>query len=166
MALNLRKTLIIGSTIGVLAIVVLVAYYLVSLKKSPYPVSDFKSFTYRWGFQDSLINYYSSANGSYQYVTSKDSLVKSVVKLKANDIIFIHNKVSELGLWSLPDTIGSSHAGSKAAVYQFEFNYREKTKHLLIFSDSDQQPGILDSAMQIKNLIQHTIDQAETRYHP
>ncbi|MCY1530598.1 hypothetical protein D9M68_657910 [compost metagenome] len=146
--------------------VVLVAYYLVSLKKSPYPVSDFKSFTYRWGFQDSLINSYSSANGNYQYVTNKDSLVKSEVKLRGNDIIFIHNKISELGFWNLPDTIGSSHADSKAAVYQFEFNYRERTKRLLIFSDFDQQPGLLDSAMQIKSLIQHTIDQAEARYHP
>lgn len=165
MALSLKKTLTIGSSIAVLLMIALIGYYLMSLKKSPYPVADFESFTYKWGKADSLVNSYSSLSGDYQYLNNRDSLVKSNVKLRANDIIFIHNKIGELGLWNLPSTIGQPAVNSKAAVYDLQFNYREKSKRILIYSDFDGNPQLLDSAMQIKSLIQQVIDEAESRYH-
>ncbi|PIH03273.1 hypothetical protein CS542_02530 [Pedobacter sp. IW39] len=35
----------------------------------------------------------------------KDSLIRTNVKLRDNDIIYIHNKTSELGFWNFPDVI-------------------------------------------------------------
>lgn len=165
MALSLKKTLTIASSIAVLLMVVLIGYYLMSLKKSPYSVADFDSFTYKWGAGDNLVNSYSSLSGDYQYLNNRDSLIKSNVKLRANDIIFIHNKISELGVWNLPSSIGKPSVNSKGTVYDLQFNYREKSKRILIYSDFDGNPQLLDSAMQIKNLIQQVIDEAESRYH-
>lgn len=165
MALSLKKTLTIGSSIAVLLLIALIGYYLVSLKKSSYQVADFESFTYKWGTSDNLVNSYSSLSGDYQYLNNRDSLMKSNVKLRANDIIFIHNKIGELGLWNLPSTIGQPTVNSKAAVYELQFNYRNKAKRILIYSDFDGNPQLLDSAMQIKNLIQQVIDEAESRYY-
>ena len=165
MAFNFKKNLSLIATLAVILIISLVGYYVISLKKAPYSVTDFESFTYKWGVGDSLLNSYSSKNGSYEYVNNRDSLIKTHVKLRANDIIFIHNKINELGLWSLPEIIGKKVENSKSPVYDLQFIYKEKSKRILIYSDFDDNPQLLDSAMQIKNIVQQAIDEAESRYN-
>ncbi|MFA6277563.1 MAG: hypothetical protein WC622_12480 [Pedobacter sp.] len=165
MAFQIRKNLSLIATVAVILIIALVGYYLVSLKKAPYSVTDFESFTYKWGVGDSLSNSYSSASGSYQYVNNRDSLIKTHVKLRANDIIFIHNKINELGLWNLPEIIGKKIANSKSPVYDLQFIYKEKSKRIIIYSGFDRNPQLLDSAMQITNIVQQAIDEAESRYN-
>ena len=165
MAFNFKKNLSLIATLAVILIIALVGYYVISLKKAPYSVTDFESFTYKWGVGDSLLNSYSSNNGSYEYVNNRDSLIKTHVKLRANDIIFIHNKINELGLWSLPEIIGKKVENSKSPVYDLQFIYKEKSKRILIYSDFDGNPQLLDSAIQIKNIVQQAIDEAESRYN-
>jgi len=165
MVTQLKKNTSLIATIAVIVIMAVVGYYVISLKKAPYAVADFQSFTYKWGIAKPLENTYSSVNGDYQYLNHKDSLIKTNVKLRANDIIFIHNKINELGFWNLPNAIGKRTVNTKAPVYELQFNYREKSKKMTIYSDFEENLSQLDSAMRIKSLVQRVIDEAEGRYH-
>ena len=160
-----KKNISFIATLAVIVITAIVGYYVISLKKAPYEVVDFESFTYKWGVGDNLENSYSSASGDYQYLDNRDSVIKTQVKLRANNIIFIHNKINEMGFWNLPNAIGKRSTGAKTVVYELQFNYKEKSKKIIIYSDFDENPQLLDSAMQIKNIVQQAIDEAEGRYH-
>lgn len=165
MGSQLKKNLSLIATVAVILITATVGYYVIGLKKAPYEVANFESFTYKWGTEGRLDNSYSSATGDYSYLNNSDSLIKTNVKLRANEIIFIHNKINELGFWKLQAKIGSQKANSKAPFYELQFNYKEKSKKLVVYSDFDQQPQLLDSAMQIMTMVQRVIDEAEGRYH-
>ncbi len=160
-----KKNFSLIAALAVIVITAVVGYYIISLKQAPYSVANFESFTYKWGIADSLENTYSSLNGGYQYLDNRDSLIRTQVKLRANDIIFIHNQVNELGFWNLPNVIGKKTSNSKAPVYEIQFNYKEKSKKITIYSDFDENPELLDSAMQIKDIVQRAINEAEGRYH-
>lgn len=165
MAVNLRKNVSLIATVAVLIITAVVGYYVISLKKAPYAVSDFESFTYKWGMGDDFENSYSSLSGDYQYLNSRDSLVKTNVRLRSNDIIFIHNKVNELGFWNLPNTIGKASVLGESVVCEIEFNYKGKSKKVTFHNNEDKHPGLLDSAKQIRDVLQQAIDEAEGRYN-
>ena len=161
----LKKNISLIAAIAVIVITAAVGYYIISLKKSPYSVASFESFTYKWGVGNVLENSYSSVNGDYHYLDNRDSLIKTQVKLSVNDIIFIHNKINELGFWSLPNSIGKHNSNSKALVYELQFKYKEKAKKITIYSDLEENLPLLDSAMKIKDVVQRAIDEAEGRYH-
>lgn len=165
MKTQLRKNFSLIATIAVILITAVVGYYVIGLKKAPYPVANFESFSFKWGTGGSLENEYSSANGNYSYLNNKDSLINANVKLRANEIIFIHNKINELGFWNLQDKIGVEKPNSKAPFYELQFNYKEKSKKITVYSDFDENPLLLDSAMQIITMVQRAIDEAEGRYH-
>jgi len=165
MKTQLRKNFSLIATFAVIVITAVVGYYVMGLKKSPYPVANFESFSFKWGTVGRLENAYYSSNGDYSYLNNRDSLITTNVKLRANEIIFIHNKINELGFWKLPNKIGDQKPNSKAPFYELNFNYKEKSKKILVYSDFDENPLLLDSAMQIITLVQRTIDEAEGRYH-
>ncbi len=164
MAFKFKKNFSLIATLAVILITAVVGYYVIGLKKAPYAVADFESFTYKWGTEGRLDNSYSSATGDYSYLNNKDSLIKTNVKLRSNEIIFIHNKVNELGFWKLQGKIGIEKPNSKAPFYELQFNYKGKSKKVIVFSDFDENRPLLDSAMQIMTVVQQTIDEAEGRY--
>jgi len=165
MTKELKKNFSLIATVAVIMITAVVGYYVIGLKKAPYPVANFESFSFKWGIGGHLDNAYSSANGDYSYLNNRDSLIKTKVKLRANEIIFIHNRINELGFWNLQDKIGVAKSNSKAPFYELQFNYKEKTKKITVYSDFDENPLLLDSAMQIITMVQRAIDEAEGRYH-
>jgi len=164
MKAQLKKNFSLIATVAVIVIIAVVGYYVIGLKKAPYAVASFESFTYKWGNGTVLENSYSSANGAYQYLNKRDSLIKTQVKLRANEIIFIHNRINELGFWSLPNLIGKPSSNPKAPVYELQFNYNEKSKKIIIYSDFEGNPTLIDSAMHIQQVVQQVIDEAEARY--
>ncbi len=165
MAIPLKKKLSIVATVTIILITTVVGYFVIGLKKGPYPVNDFESFTYKWGMGDSLINSYTSINGNYQYLNKRDSLIKTNVKLRVDDIIFLHHKLSELGLWSLPTVIGVKDNNAATPVYELQFNYKKKVKKIVIYSGDKDVSLLLDSAMRLKTVVQQVVDEAESRYH-
>ncbi|MEJ5995358.1 hypothetical protein WG904_13105 [Pedobacter sp. Du54] len=165
MTKELKKNFSLIATLAVIVITSVVGYYVIGLKRAPYPVANFESFSLKWGTVDSLQNTYSSANGIYTYLNNSDSLIRTQVKLRSNEIIFLHNRINELGFWNLPNKIGEKKPNSKASFYELQFNYKEKSKKITVYSDFDENPLLLDSAMQIITLVQQAIDEAEGRYH-
>jgi hypothetical protein len=144
-----------------------VFYYRPIISNAPFRSDEFVSFQYKWGAGNDLPNSYDSATGDYQYLNAKDSLVKTNVKLRHNDIIYLHNKANELGLWNFPEVIanaGTDLNKSKVLRYVIQFNYKRKTKKVIFLTDYNDIPKLKDVAGQMKTLIESTINDAEERY--
>lgn len=145
-----------------------IIYYTPIIRNAPFRSNEFVSFTYKWGMGNDLVNSYNSATGEYQYLDKRDSLIKTNVKLRQNDIIYLHNKANELGYWNFPDVI--SNAGtdlnkSKVLRYVFEFKYKRKSKKVIFLTDFNDIPKLADVAGQMRTLVENTINDAQERYN-
>ncbi|WP_231459829.1 MULTISPECIES: hypothetical protein [unclassified Pedobacter] len=139
-------------------------YYKPIIQNAPFRKKDFVSLDYKWGIKDTLENEYNSADSSYRYVNSRDSVIVKKVGLKGDDILYIHSKANELGLWNFPDTIGKKSTKSMSVPrYDMFFKYKEKSKHVVVYGDFDGNPKLLDAAMQMRKILEETINQAERR---
>jgi hypothetical protein len=144
-----------------------IIYYTPIIRNAPFRSDEFVSFQFQWGAGNDLPNIYDSATGNYQYLDAKDSLVKTNVKLRENDIIYLHNKANELGYWNFPDVIANSDTDlkkSKVLRYVFTFNYKRKTKKVIFLTDYTDIPKLANVAAQMKTLVETTIGDAEERY--
>jgi hypothetical protein len=98
---------------------------------------------------------------------NRDSLIKTNVKLRHNDIIYLHNKANELGLWNFPEVIaneGESLTSDKILRYEIQFNYKRKSKKVVFMTDYNEVPKLRNVAGQMQKLITQSINDAEERY--
>lgn len=144
-----------------------VIYYTPIIRNAPFRSDEFVSFQLKWGPGNVMENSYDSATGNYTYVNASDSVVRTQVKLRQNDIIYLHNKANELGLWNFPELIaneGTDLKTSKVLRYEMQFNYRRKRKKVILLSDFQDVPKLRDVSNQMKTLLINTISDAEQRY--
>ena len=161
------KKIFLALTIVVPFLIYCIVYYTPIIKNAPFRSADFVSMQYKWGVGKILENSYDSSTGDYQYLDENDSLVKTNVKLRKNDIIYLHSKANELGLWNFPDVIANRDAdltSPKILRYEIQFNYKEKTKKVVFMSDYNGIPKLKDAVSQMQKLIAQSIDDAEERY--
>ncbi len=142
-----------------------VYYYSIMVKNAPYRFSDFESFTFKYGLGDSLINTYNSKSEVFQYVDSRDSSIKAKVKLRKDDLLYLHRKAAELGFWNFPNEISSDNMPGHSAnspQYYIEFKYKNKTKHVHYDAQNNESPKLNDAAKslitEISNMINDTRD--------
>ncbi|WP_113653390.1 hypothetical protein [Pedobacter namyangjuensis] len=165
MAIALKKNLSLIATIVVILLVAIVGYYFLRLKQGPYQVVDFDNLTYKWGTGDTLENVYDAKTGNYQYLNAKDSLIKTNVKLRSNNIIYIHNKLNEIGFWSLPAVIKNKSAASNSVLrYEFELVYGKNRKTVIYYTDYDENQEFKAKAKEVQQLISQTIEEVESRF--
>jgi len=167
MAIDLRKRISLIATVAVIIIIGFGGYYLINLKQGPYPASSFSSLSFKWGVGDTLVNSYNSETGDYQYLNHRDSLVKTKVKLRANEIIFLHSKANELDFWKMPNVIANPHADLKSGKilrYEIIFNYEKQQKKIVYLTNYSENPAIAASADELQKVISKTINEADERY--
>jgi len=158
------KKIFLALSIIVPMIIYCYIYYKPIIQNAPFRKKDFVSMEYKWGIKDTLENHYNSATGDYQYISNVDSVVRKKVFLKSDDILFMHAKANEIGLWNFPDTIGKKSAKALAVPrYDILFKYKEKSKHVVVYGDFDGNPKLLDAAVQMRKIIEETLNQAEKR---
>ena len=158
------KKIFLALSIIVPMIIYCYIYYKPIIQNAPFRKKDFVSMEYKWGVKDTLENHYNSATGEYQYVNNVDSTVRKKIYLNSNDVLFMHGKANEIGLWNFPDTIGKKSAKALAVPrYDILFKYKEKTKHVVIYGDFDGNPKLLDAAVQMRKVIEETLNLAEKR---
>lgn len=166
MSTNAKKLFLL-LTIVVPFLAYCVIYYTPIIRNAPFRSDEFVSFQFKWGLGNDLPNFYDSATGEYQYLDAKDSLIKTNVKLRETDIIYLHNKADELGYWNFPDVIanaGTDLNKSKVLRYVFQFNYKRKSKKVIYVTDYNDIPKLKDVAGQMKKLVEGTINDAQERY--
>src|SRR5579872_67983 len=107
-----------------------VVYYSQVFKNAPYKFAEFKSFTMEWGPVGNLNNKYNSATGEYQFVNDHDSLIKMKLHLPKEDLLALHRKAAEQGLWDWPEIetgdTTEMRGGQKSPRYVIQFNYVRK----------------------------------------
>ena len=162
-----KKNLSLIATIAVILIASVAGYYFINLKHGPYPVSTFVAVDFKWGVGAELPNSYNSVKGEYKYLDNKDSLHIVKVKLRANEIIFLHGKINELDFWQLPDVIANPNSDLKSAKilrYEIVFTYEQKRKKVIYLTDYTEDQGIAVRADELQKIITKTINEAEERY--
>ncbi len=163
---NKTKKIYLALTIVVPFMLYSVYYYSEMIKKAPFRSTDFENFVLRYGDGDDLINEYDSKTGHFQYLNQKDSLIKTTVRLKKDDMLYIHHKAAELGFWNLPNELvmsdGSEESKSSPHFY-LEMNYTEKSKSVLIDARYSGNSRMYDAAKSVINVVQQVIKDAEDR---
>jgi hypothetical protein len=145
-----------------------VYYYSVMVKNAPYRFSDFESITFKYGMGDSLVNQYNSKTGAYQYVNQNDSLISTNVKLRKDDLLYLHRKAAESGFWNFPEVMANKSANQANVVsphYYMEFKYKDKTKHVLYDAAYSDNRKLGDAAKQLTKEISSMINDAQDRQH-
>ena len=161
------KKIFLALTIVVPFMIYCVVYYTPMLRNAPFKSKEFVSLQFKWGVGPVLENSYDSAIGEYQYVDTRDSLVKVNFKLRKNDIMYLHSKANELGLWNFPEVIANTGADLKSPKvlrYELQFNYQKKSKKVIYMTDYTEIPKLRDVAGQMVKLISQSINEAEERY--
>jgi hypothetical protein len=145
-----------------------VYYYGMVLKDAPYKFAEFESIQYRYGPGDSLVNKFDSKTGAYQYVNSKDSLVKLTLHLTQAELLYLHRKAADLGFWDFPenemmekDTV--DRAGNKPLHYYIAFNYKRKSKKVMYDKAYNGPEKLIDANGRLIVEIQKVLDEAEAR---
>ena len=163
----MKKNLSLIATVIIIFTIAIGGYYFINLGKGRYGAADFVSITYKWGIGDTLINSYDSETGNYQFLDNRDSLIKTNVKLRANNIIFIHSKANELNLWELPNVIANKNANLKSDKilrYEITFIYEKERKKIIYLVNYDENPTIALAADELQKMIKQTIDEVDERY--
>ena len=161
------KKIFLALTIIVPFLAYCVFYYMPILRNAPFKSSEFESFQFKWGVGKVLENVYDSSTGDYQYVNNQDSIIKTKVKLRKDDMIYLHRKANELGLWNFPDVIANKGSDLKSPTvlrYEIQFNYKKKSKKVIYQTDYNEITKLRDVAAQMTKLISQSISDAEQRY--
>ncbi|HEY1025885.1 MAG TPA: hypothetical protein VGE26_12015 [Sphingobacteriaceae bacterium] len=138
-------------------------YYSIMIKNAPYRFADFESITLKYGLGDSLVNQYNSKNGHYQYVNDRDSLVKTNVKLRKDDLLYLHRKAAELGFWNMPEELEGKDTLRATPHYYLEFKYKEKSKSMLFDAGYSENEKLRNAAKSLIDEVSRTIHDAEDR---
>ena len=145
---NKGKKIFLLLTITVPFLFYCLYYYGMMVKNAPYKFVEFESIVFQYGEGDSLINKYNSKTGEYQYINTRDSLVKKRLFLRKDDLLYLHRKAADLGFWDFPaQSLGDTAArnGRKPLRYIIEFNYKRKSKRVM-FDASFNGPAKLKDA--------------------
>jgi len=162
------KRIFLAASIVVPFIMYCLYYYGMVLKDAPYKFTEFESMQFQYGPGDSLVNKYDSKTGDYQYVNSKDSLVKMKLHLTQGELLYLHRKAADLGFWDFPanemaekDSVDA--AGHKPMHYYIAFNYKRKSKKVMYDKAFDGPEKLVDANGRLIGEIQKILDEAETR---
>jgi len=135
-------------------------YYSQMFKNAPFRFADFESIVLKYGDGDDLINQFDSETGLYRFVNTQDSLVVDTVRLRKDDVQYLHGKATQLGFWNLPDDMTSGEPDETKPVARFylQFNYKEKSKEVTLDADfngntkmRDAAKTMIDEAMRVVN---------------
>ena len=138
-------------------------YYGIMIKNAPYKFSEFDSITFQYGLGDSLVNKYDSKTGNYQYLNKEDSLIKTRVRLRKDDLLYLHRKAADLGFWNFPKEIVPSESKRNSPRYILEFKYQRKSKRVVFDADFDGDQRLKDAARILIGEVSRTINDAEDR---
>jgi hypothetical protein len=156
------KKIFLIATVVVPFLIYCVYYYAHVFKNAPYKFSEFKSLSIEWGPGDSLLNKYDSKTGIYQFVDTRDSLIKMNVHLPNSQLLYLHRKAAELGFWDWPsDERGDStirHNGQRAPRYVMEFNYKRKSKKITFDESFVGDPRLKQANEQMIKEIKAVLD--------
>jgi len=139
-------------------------YYSQMFRNAPFRFADFESIVLKYGHGDDLVNQFDSRTGRFQYLNNRDSLVVDTVRLRKDDVQYLHGKATQLGFWNLPEDMTSGDAdGKQTARFFLQYNYKEKSKEITLDADFNGNPKMRDVAKSMVDEVMRVIDDARNR---
>ncbi|MBE8714594.1 hypothetical protein [Sphingobacterium hungaricum] len=126
------------------------------IKNAPFRFSDFESIEITYGYPQEMLNSYNSKTQDYQYVTSDDKVVKEKLKLRDDDLLYLHRKAQTLGFFNVDDDMTTVNAdldpNRQIPRYILKYTYKDKSKQVTFDAD---YPGVV----KMKEATKTTIDE-------
>ncbi|WP_206105986.1 hypothetical protein [Olivibacter sp. XZL3] len=142
-------------------------YYSNMIKNAPFRFSDFESIEFSYGSPDNMLNSYNSKTQAYQFVNRRDSIIKSTLKLRKDDLLYLHRKATEYGFWNFPEDmtgkVATADTAKQVVRFFLKLNYKEKSKQVLFDSNYQGDPKLIDAAKTMVGEVQRVLDDAEDR---
>ncbi len=144
-------------------------YYSQMFKNAPYRFADLESIVLKYGEGKDLVNHFDSETGRYQFLNVRDSLMVDTVRLRKDDLQYLHGKAAQLGFWNLPDDMtthdpADDTANSRpVARFYLQYNYKEKSKEVTLDADFDGNPKMRDAAKSVIDEVIRVINDARDR---
>src|SRR5690606_14921044 len=163
---NRGKMIFLGVSVFGSFLLYCVYYYSNMVQNAPYRSYELESIVFKYGEGEDLVNEFDSRKRVFRYLNTEDSLVSVPVHLNKDDFIYIHHKAASLGFWNFPDELinTSDPASAKNAVhYYLEFNYKEKSKKLLLDVNYEGNPKLNSAARSLIEEVQRLINDAQDR---
>lgn len=109
------------------------------IKNAPFRYTDFEYLEITYGTPNEMVNTYNSKTQHYQYLTNDNVLVKDTLKLRDDDLLYLHRKAMEIGFWNVDDNMTTARQDSTQGLnvprYILKFVYKEKTKEVVLDAD-------------------------------
>ena len=114
-------------------------YYSSMIKNAPFRFTDFEYLEITYGTPNEMLNTYNSKTQHYQYLTNDNVLIKDTLKLRDDDLLYLHRKAMEIGFWNVDDDMTTvredSTQGANVPRYVLKYVYKEKTKEVVLDAD-------------------------------
>lgn len=147
---NKSKRIFLGICIIVPFAIYCYIYYSSMIRNAPFRFSDFESIELSYGYPDEMYNIYDSKTSDYQYLNKNDELVQVKLKMRKDDLLYLHRKAMELGFWNVKDdmTTDSEEVQAEKNIlrYKLTYNYTEKSKTVVMDADYPGNPKMVGAA--------------------
>lgn len=141
-------------------------YYAGMINNAPFRFSDFESIEIRWGYPDEMVNYYNSKTHEYRYLNKDDSLVSKSLKMRKDDLQYLHSKAQTIGFFNVDEdmTAGDEvQAPNPKPRYELTYTYKKKRKKVTFDPDFPGHPKMKEAAQTTIEEVQKMIAEAESR---
>ena len=142
-------------------------YYSSMVKNAPYRFSDFESLELTYGTQDSMLNHYNSIDAVYQYLTKDNRVMRDTVRMRKDDLLYLHRKAMELGFWNVDDDMTTKREntaeGKNIPRYVLKYTYKEKSKEVTLDADYAGTQKMKDAAKSTIDAVITMIAEAKAR---
>lgn len=142
-------------------------YYSAMVKNAPYRFSDFESIELTYGLPGEMLNKYDSKTAEYQYLTKDNRVMKDTVKMRKDDLLYLHRKAMELGFWNVVDDMTTSRTaeedGKNVPRYILKYTYKEKSKEVVLDADYSGTQKMKDAAKSTIDAVITMIAEAQAR---
>ncbi len=141
-------------------------YYSTMLRNAPFRFSDFESIVLKYGEGEELPNQFDTRTGIFQYLNTRDSLVYDTLRLRNDDLLYLHRKAAELGFWNLPEDMTTPPDTSRAddiPRFYLEFNYKEKSKIVTLDADFEAPEKMKGTAKSVIDEVRRVISDVRDR---
>lgn len=140
-----------------------VYYYSGMIKNAPFRFSDFESIEFNYGEGEQLYNRFNSSTNEYQYVNQQDSLIKTSLRLRKDDLLYLHRKATEYGFWNFPEDLTYNADNKIGTRFYLKFTYKEKSKEMLFDSNFDGEEKLYNAAKTMIEEVRRVLNDAEDR---
>lgn len=161
------KRIFLAICIIVPFIIYCAVYYSSMIKNAPYRYSDFESLEITYGTPGEMVNKFNSKTQEYQYLTKDNELIKQPLKMRDDDLLYLHRKAMELGFWNVDDDMTTvrqdSTQGKEVPRYILKYTYKEKSKEVTLDADYADNSKMKDAAKSTIDAVMTMIAEVKAR---